>query len=510
MTILKKVQNTKIYKESTKDENIKYFDIKYKKFLHNTDNIYYSVYLENDTSYDVPGEILEFVENLKMYKENFDQEYKDSFWYDHEKKILFTRKCAAKLYNLCLTVNGSFDIFIASSIPNDKTPRIHVQIRSELLWSVGYNRAIQLSYDTVKHVLSQFDINIHQCKENRIDFAYHTNAIENPDKYFSDDNLNNHLVSSFKVGSKIFNFAPGKLDYNYLSLGMRTSNNVFFRTYNKTREVLDESKKYYFFEVWLSCGLISFYDYHVYTYSKNHKKQYASLSFGMADFYINYGKDIYIKNKLINLINNPNTNATYLGTVVKELLPFPTQIINIEFQTMRKFYFTSENIIDSLTFRNDIIDDPLVRLFQILDNRKIFLDYLTNYTVCFRKYSTFTADMDSPYLDFWDRLRKTKLEYIKDDTLVRNYPLAKNEIKIAEYNLRKALARCSCLSGNIDTDINQDFSVLMNMINDNNVNDEGIVTYIDEEYIRIKDKEKKKILKFQVAEPKKMKSSLSK
>lgn len=510
MSILKNVKNKKIYLENTQEDNIKYFDIKAKKFLHNTDNIYYSVYLEKDTSHDVPGEILDFVENLKLYKENFDQEQKDSFWYDHDKKILFTRKCVAKLYNLCLTVNGAFDIFIASSIPNDNTPRIHVQIRSELLWTVGYNRAIQLSFDTVKHVLIQYDINIHQCKENRIDFAYHTNAIENPDKYFSDTYLNEHLVTTFKKYCKVGDVTALGLETNYLSLGMRSSNNVFFRTYNKTREVLDESKKYYFFEVWLSSGLISFYDYHVYTYSKNHKKQYSSLSFGMADFYINYGKDKSIKNKLINLINNPNTNATYLATIVKELLPFPTQIINIEFQTMRKFYFTSENIIDSLSFRCDIVDDPLVRLFQILDNRKIFLDYLTNYTVCFRKYSTFTKEIDSPYLDFWDRLRKTKLEYIIDDSLIRNYPLAKNEIKIAEYNLRKALARCSCLTGNIETDINQDFSVLMNLVNDNNVNDIGIVTYIDEEYVRIKDKEKKKILKFQVAEPKKMKSSLSK
>ncbi|MDR2167998.1 MAG: hypothetical protein LBE35_09160 [Clostridiales bacterium] len=137
--------------------------------------------------------------------------------------------------------------------------------------------------------------------------------------------------------------------------------------------------------------------------------------------------------------------------------------MNIEFETKRKFYYYSDKFIDTMLF--PITTDyppPLKRLVTILDNRGVFIEWLSRCGVCFVEDNRLPLDddilkadpLDRPssltsttstatnttndittnttnttttqdttkYLGWWNRLRNTKL---KDNsaslTLIRYY-----------------------------------------------------------------------------------------
>ena len=184
------------------------------------------------------------------------------------------------------------------------------------------------------------------------------------------------------------------------------------------------------------------------------------------------------------LKNESEIKIDDLRKIFKGVLPEPTLIMNIEFQTQRKFYKSSDKFIEFLPFRSDISINELVRLFQIIDNRKIFLDYLTSTTVAFKK--------DGQYMDFWKRLRACKVDKVLNIKLKREY--VKNiNVDLIKKRLKSNLATLSLYTGNDDTDINDDMSLLLCILNDNDmkVDENGLIKYDDEEYIRIKDKKKK-------------------
>ena len=70
------------------------------------------------------------------------------------------------------------------------------------------------------------------------------------------------MKTSFRIGQKVFRFYQGEITNEYLALGNRKSNNIFFRSYNKTREVCEMKYKDFFFDIWKENGLISEYDYY--------------------------------------------------------------------------------------------------------------------------------------------------------------------------------------------------------------------------------------------------------
>ena len=129
------------------------------------------------------------------------------------------------------------------------------------------------------------------------------------DKFLSDNNLKKYLNTNLekykKVGDtrskKFYHETKVDLTQEYLSLGNRTSNNIFL-----TLEVIEKGYKGFFIEVWYSQGLISFYD--KYCLTKGYENQ--------------------------------NNNYVYKA---------------------------------------------MKRIYQIIDNRQIFLEYLTRKTVSFKK-----------------------------------------------------------------------------------------------------------------------------
>lgn len=493
MGVLASVKRTKIYSEFTEDKQKDFFYISEKKCLPHVDTLYYSVYLKGDSK-DSPSEnIKNFLYILSEYKKRMQEEQED-FWYDYKNSLLYRKKVHA-IYNHCIGLDSFFDIYICGTIPNDKTPRISIQLRSIGLWSLGERESINHSFKFLKLILSEFDIDIEKVQENRIDFCYHTNLLQNPSRYFSDDVIANYIKSTFRIGSKAFTKYNRKFSVEYLSLGNRRSNNLFFRSYNKTREVIEKGYKGVFLDIWLAYGLISKYDYEVYSYAYQ-LHNYDAIPYGMIEFYLNYGTDSEIKNRFIKIKNDSNINIDSVKKIIKGILPEPTLIMNIEYQTMRKFYFNGNDLIDNFPILYEC-DPVLLRLFQILDNRKVFLDYLNSKTVSFwkipidtnvKKYSD-----NEIYMDWWLRLRNTKLDKTIQIDYKRTYN-HNNSVEMLVKRLKGNLASLSLYKGNIDTDINEDFSNLLNVLNDNDYiidTDDGEVIIQDNEYNRIKEKKKK-------------------
>lgn len=491
--VLANVKRTKIYSEFSLDKQKEFFAINEKKYLPHVDTFYYSVFLKGDSKDSPSLEIRNFVSILNEFKKQMQEEQED-FWYDYDNSLLYRRKTHA-IYNHCIGLDNYFDIYVCGSLPNDYTPRISIQLRSIGLWSLGERESINHSFRFLNKILSDYNLEVDRTQENRIDYCYHTNCLQNPSKYFSDDIIANNIKSTFRIGSKSFTKFNRKFSVEYLSLGNRQSNNLFFRSYNKTREVVEKGYKGVFLDIWKSFGLISQYDYDVYSYAYQ-KQNYDAIPYGQIEFYLNYGNDPIIKKKFMDIKNDKNINVDTVKKYVKGILPEPTLIMNIEYQTMRKFYYNGSDLINSLPILENC-DPCLLRLFQILDNRKIFLDYLTSKSVSF-----WNIYIDSDikkltekqiYMDWWYRLRNTKLDKTVQLDYKRNYN-NNNSIEMLIKRLKGNLASLSLYKGNYDTDINEDFSNLLNVFNDNdyvlNTNN-GQVIIKDNEYNRIKEKKKK-------------------
>lgn len=492
MSILKQVKNKLIYEEFSKSDQDYWFNLKEKAFLSHIDTLYYSIFLKNDSVEDVPVNIIEFVNVLKDCKVRFEEEKRQAFYFDQDEDLLFTGK-RNKIYDYCLSVPGMWDIFICSSLPNIFTPRIHIQLRSNALWGLGELNSIVSSYNCILKQLSLLNIEVDKVQENRIDYCYHTNYIQNQEAYFSDDMLKQHLDTNLRIYSKTGRFSKGELTIEYLSLGNRKSNNLFFRTYNKSREVVEMAYKGFFFDVWKSNGLISEYDYFI--YSDCYKRQrYDSIEKSMILFYINYGQDKNLVARYKDMLDK-DISVVEIRKEIKGVLPYPTLIMNIEYQTMRKFYFNAEEMINALPLISNINDDNLVRLFQIIDNRNVFLNYLTSTTVSFKKnVNNVNNDLKEKelYTDLWYRLRKCKLDGFTADDLQRVYNRRIDKDLLLR-RLKGCLATLSLYENKDMTDINEDLSCLLSVLNDNDnvVDENGEIKINDIEYIRIKDKKKK-------------------
>lgn len=483
MAFLNSVTRSKIFQEFNEEQRKKYFDIKAKKTIHNIDSLYFSVSLKNDSKELKNENIKYFIDMLNQFKFVAESE-NDSIECDLENDLLY-KNISFGFYRHCLSKQGLYDIFICNSIPNDSTPRIVIQIRSNYLWSLGSRDCINSIYQLLIKIFDIFKIEINEIKENRIDYCFHTNSVQNCDKYFNDDFIKNNIKTSFKIGSKVFRKDNNNLTVEYFSLGNRKSNNLFFRSYNKTREVCELAYKDFFLDVWLSYGLINEYDYFVYKYCYQHNS-YDKIPLAKLEFYLKYGQDNYIKLKCKNMLLDSNLTLDIIRKFTINLCPNPTLIQNFEFQTMRKFYYNGDELINQLPIIEEC-EPALIRLFQILDNRKIFLDYLMTKNICFQKIDITKKidklDYKEIMCDFWYRIYNLKLDIGCQVNYVRKYN-NNNNIQYVINRLKSSLASYSIYNNNNDTNLIEDLSTLICELNDNDIKQ-------FERYSKIKEKKKK-------------------
>ncbi len=420
----------KIFSEIS-DTNLEYwFDFKKKKFLHNIDTFYYSVKFENDfTSDSKEPAVLRFREYFKKKYEKLDSDaFLEFIQIPLAGDMLNLRKFSfAHMYTICLEYPEWFDLFLAPSVPGGAnggasvTCELVVQIRSYMLWVYGVHQAFEMSYQFVSALADLFGLSIAFAQENRIDYCWHSNYLSNPEKFFSLDNFYKMRVDRFsdavthteKVGSDGY-------EIDYVALGKR-SDKVFIRIYLKSKEVVEQAYKGWFFYLWFFNGLINRYD--LYVYEECYKRRsWKYLNLARVNFYLDYGANPDLKDTCRKLLTGALTmEEGSLQRFADGLTPKVNLVMNVEYQTMRR-HSKSYRL---LPLHDNSARTTAKRIFDYLDNRKLIIDYLT-----FHVFRLVTASGDTnksrrDLCGFWKSLRGCRLIDIrlspKQLKLVREY-----------------------------------------------------------------------------------------
>lgn len=469
--ILDDVKKTLIFKDSTDDFNAEYFSIKKNKFLTNIDTFYYSIYLKLD------NENLSFFQNMIKYLDNVKENFQ--FLNNDLKEVkisgnLVYRGKSFGAYSVGFEVDNKFVVFFMRSFI-DGVPQAIVQLRSEYLWSNDYKYCIQESMEEIESFISYYSLDVDRVVENRLDFAYHTNYISDMDKFFTSEMLSKNMVSRFRRWSKEGIFDDGDLVCDYISFGRRKSNDVFVRIYNKVQEVISLKHKSFFLKLWLENGLISQYDFWIYERCFI-DQSYSRVDFYRLFFYYTFGKDKFFKNQAFQMLSNfDNTDKCKIKSLVNQLTPVPTLIVNFEFQMKRKF--TSDLKFSTNTFYHSCLE----RVFVVIDNISNIHNFITHSVVRFVDCSS-TRKKNCKNMYWWDLLRDSvKFTGFK---LVREYEV-NLEKKVLKNKIVKNIASYSAYSGDLDKTI---VEIIENLISEMNENDlDNFEDYRKKRFLQVKD-----------------------
>lgn len=454
MGFRKDITKSQIYLENDSLFNNMWFGYKRDKFYNNIDTLYYTVSIKND--YNKNPNVLPLLNELYSKKSEFLTKKNVVNFND---KLIVQRGRFDDIYEYRLSCPEKYDIYITSYLPNNSTPRIAVQLRSSALWIDGVKDTIEDSYYQIYKILGSFGLEVSNVYENRLDYCYHTNYVQDMYTFFNDMKINREIKTNMRSWRKDGLIFDDGLELNYFALGNRSSNNVFIRIYDKTREVVELAYKGFFIYIWFENGLISAYDKYVLEYAykyKNYEKRFE----GMLNFYLDFGTDELHKKEINHYLSNRDTNFNEIKKLALSLLPEITTITNIEYQTKRKFYYYGDEQINNFSTLQKC--DKLQRLYKILDNRKIFLDYLTHYSLRF-------VDDLGKYKSWWKKLRNLKINSIENDCkYARVYQTNLDQDKIIKDSVRK-IATLSIYKNKVNTNFAEDLTDFISILNDNDV-----------------------------------------
>lgn len=450
---------------------------KNKKFLHNIDTFYYSVKLVDDlTDNSDQEEVLRLRKMVDKYRSGLDQQPFTEIPYKYA--LLYHEFRYAGIYDFCISCPERYDFLLAPVVPRsaDKdgsvTSEIIVQIRAELLWELGESLAYRESMEFVRKFCTYFNLTIAEVKENRCDFAWHTNAIQDPENYFRIDRLAEMQVSRFKRINYSYRLHGTEFENDYICLGKR-GDKCFIRIYLKTKEVVEKGYKGFFLKLWLFQGLISRYDLYVLEKAYNEKNwlycDIARLQWKLE----NDPEDLPSEeaDRIYQLIDQSNKVYDYdaIRKLANKYTPKLTKILNVEFQVMRKM---SKTFILRQYKDND---GPETRVLDFLDNRRDITDYITDKT--FRLIDP-TADSNRsrcPFNDFWNRLRNTKQVDVAANKhnlkLIRDYSSQLNLKNRKKRALRSLSSYAMLISRSCEGDSIEDWEEILCTLNDNDFYD---------------------------------------
>ena len=502
-----------LYKEFDSDNRIKYFDYKNRSFLHNIDTLYYVVKLDCDWRNDVEAlcfrEVLYDFQQIALNEsdvlEVFTEEHKNEYGLDMETdQWTMNGVAASKIYRLDLQQADKFAVFIAASTPNEYTPEIIVQLRSQYLWLLGDRQAVLESYKQLQSLLSAFGLKVKEVRENRIDYAYHTNYIQDPTNYFKHQNINKMQHSRFSRGSIEFSFRNQfEVETDYLTLGRKKSNNLFFRIYDKTKEVIQQGYKQFFIELWHEQGLISTFDKFCIerAFLNPSAHNYKYLDVARLEFYLEHGIDPEHKKEIEYLLSQKSKDYDAIIELADLLTPPVTKILNVEMETKRKFYSTLDRAIDTvLQVTSQDVPTQLLRMFRILDNKKAFHDFITrktsdgsgvirfiDYRAKNRQGNPWKHKRDFPTSDFWQRLQNVAMDWHSSDIkLVREYQ--KNlSVHLLQKRIVNQLSTFSLyMNSEVKHDVYQDALDFISTLNETDLQKAN--EYKEKKYLLLKDR----------------------
>ncbi len=487
MVDVRVVKNSQIYNEFDEVENNYWFDFKKSKFLHNIDTFYYSVKFKQDftaDSHDLS------VKRFRRYFDRLNDQLEKSGDFGASITVAFDGLPSALnfkpfsyagWYNICLECPDYFDLFFAPKVPHSVdngasvTCECVVQIRSYMLWMYGVKLAYERSYEYVKAIADYFKLEVDFTQENRVDYCWHSNYLQNPAAFFEPKNFYKMRVDRFK-DALIHTSKKGSEDFeiDYLAVGKR-SDKIFIRIYLKSKEVVEKGYKPWFFKVWLFNGLINRYDLYCYEYAFL-KHSWKSLDLARITYYSEYGRDKQMIDKCQRIISGDlDLTADAMKAFADELTPPINLVMNVEFQTMRK-HSKSYALIpffdntDKLTAK---------RIYDYLDNRKIICDYLTSRV--FRLVEPYEPGVNDSnksrrdYCAFWKALRSCKLTdcFIPEDDrpLVRTYTRKLNSEVVKSRAIKAAVTYGIYTKGVNEENPLQDCIEALCMMNDNDMED---------------------------------------
>ncbi len=430
-------KNSQIYNEFDEVENNYWFDFKKSKFLHNIDTFYYSVKFKQDFTADSSDLA---VKRFRRYFSHLSDQLEKSNDYDSSITVTlpglpsalnYKHFSFAGFYNICLECPEYFDMFFAPIVPHSVdngasvTCECVVQIRSYMLWLYGVKLAYERSFEYVQAIADYFKLEVAFTQENRVDYCWHTNYLQNPAAFFETKNFYKMRVSRFK--DALFHTSEkGSEDFeiDYVALGKR-SDKVFIRIYLKSKEVVEKGYKPWFFKVWLFNGLINRYDLYCYEFAFL-KHSWKALDLARITYYSEYGRDKQLLDKCQNIISGETKlSADAMKAFADQLTPPINLVMNVEFQTMRKH----SKAYTLIPFFDNTDKLTAKRIYDYLDNRKIICDYLTSKVFrLVEPYEPGVNDSNKSRRDdcaFWKALRSCKLTdcFIPKDEckLVRTY-----------------------------------------------------------------------------------------
>ena len=480
MGFIMETRRTGFFKELSPARQKEYLGFKRDKSVHMIDNIYYTVFVTHDSKENVPPGLQNLLDDLEASKA---EAIKIREPIQFEQGLHYLLKSYSN-YGYCVGNPDLYDIFFCKNLPNDDTPRIMVQVRAFGLWTCGVDAVLNESYSKVAALLAQYSCTVNWCRESRIDYCYHTNSISSANKLFKENargkvkNLHTNLTNS-TWNAAIEREEDGTVFIkDYLCFGRIKSNNVRARVYNKVKEVIEVGYKNFFFKIWHENGLISYYDKWCMEYAFPYKNMDYLAKAALA-FYVEFMKQCPHPESQKRLkrygdaLSNPKTTLAQFKALAAEHMPKVTTILNIEYETKRKFYYYSDNFIDSfkLTEKRGEISRPMERIYKILEYREVFLDYLTSKSLSFYKRD---KDGNSKYLGWWERLRNTKHDGKKVDIeLVREYSQAMDK-RAVQKRLINSLASVAVYDDKNDTGFVADISDLLADVSDNLAHKMGV------------------------------------
>lgn len=456
-----------------------WFDFKQRKFLHNIDTFYYSVKLMNDfTVKTVDKSVLQFRQTFQALRDKMG--YNDSIPFyltSLGENMNLLNLTYGKYYNVCLECPEYFHIFIASKVPpgsdgnESVTSEMIIQIRSYMLWMYGINAAFERSMDYVQAIVDQFGFQISHVQENRIDYCWHSNYLSNPEKFFSIENFYKMRVDRYS-GANFHTAKVGSDGYeiDYVSLGQR-SGKCFVRIYLKSKEVVEQGYKAFFFKVWLFNGLISRYD--LYCYEKAYVlRNWQYMTVARLEYYLEYGSQEFYKQRCRHYIKQYQEShdvTDQMITLANTLTPQIHLIVNVEYQTMRK----GTKSYCLLPVKDNSIRGAARRIYDYLDNRPLITGYLTHDIFRLVVPGTNSKKSRCDYCGFWKALRACRIVDVKqlprDLKLVRDYSRQLNKDAMKRTLLNKAVVYGIYTKGiNNDSVMKDCFDALLKM-NDNDL-----------------------------------------
>ena len=477
-----RIGNSVIYREFSEEDLTFWFDQKTKKFLHNTDTFYYSVKLQEDFTHESRDKnVLAFrrcvdILNKKLLQNQFNSDVLQFFVPAKLDYLNVMSGTFARYYSLHLSMPDEFDIFIAPYVPGSNqdcvsdsvTSEIIVQIRSSLLWGLGIHAAFERSFSWVEGICQMYGFRIQEVKENRADFCYHSNYLDQPEKFFNNDSMEQMRVTRLRDEAERYIYKYGK--FSYYARGKR-GDKTFLRIYNKTLEVIEEGYKAFFLKTWLFHGLINRYDFDILERCYL-KKNWKYNVIARLCWYLEHGIDDYYKDlcKEQLAVYEKAAKVTPKMTRLAELLTPPvTTIINVEFQLMRK---GSKNY-DLLPIKDNSSKGPCRRIYDFLDNRRLITDYLTRVTFRLVEKNGDENKSRRPDCGFWKSLRHTKMvDCAKLPEGLKLHRLYSRELNAAK--MKKDIIHKAVTYGMYNKGINDDSPVSDIMLSILKLNDNDI------------------------------------